>query len=820
MKIGTSESYRAIFVECFRDNEIIPIVVSGISVGCNTENGIVPNGDAYKKHMLESISDKVSEEELKSIQNMDFSKVAEIYEDESITSSYEQKKYLKENFYKASYSEYDRRKSFFDIKWAYVYSLNIDDVIENSTKYKDVILPNRRLESETFADDYCLIKLHGDIGEIIKYRDSYKVFTSKEYAKSLNENRELLIRLKTDCDSSNILFIGCSLQDEVDILSLDIIPSDSAENTKHNFFFSTKKPSHVDQIRLKNYGVTDYVLFESNDDMYKFLLSTWDEAQKIAGDRLSDYRGLNKITLKASDAKNQNIFYNGMSLIDYKDDTITFPHYMIERDLVGQIRQYISKHKTIVIHGQRYCGKSYLLVYLYKLYSATTCYIFSNHVKLSDESVDLLVTYKNAVIFIDEGSLTSQQYLKIIDNSDSIQMNKSSVVIMIEENDTESYILAKRKMELNGTVELLKRPLRNRFSNTESAVFNNRLPESNMMPYDTNEKNNRNETLLDHLTRSAALFSKQNLYSDKVINADSAPQLAYFIALASKETLYYTELVRLELTEINSDMLKLYSPFVEMIKTKRFERSNKNMSNLRVALNSKFWLNQQLSGMAEHKNNYDIIVDAYRYIIEREIDFSSVDLRHKRKMYKDYTFFDTINAIFGGANGGKMSLIVAIYNKLTDILADDFQFNHQRANCLLYYAGYLKKDYEKVYEEARNAAIIARQQVENEMRTSSNSKMEISLAHINYTIATIDATLCEIDNFDDDNMVTRAIKQCWLAVINPYNEMDFERDLKHTRKYGIVNFIKGLTLNSVVTRDKDIADKYSELLGKVIHIGN
>ena len=42
----------------------------------------------------------------------------------------------------------DYRKQFLDIDWPYIYSLNIDDAIENSSVYSKVILPNREFRSE------------------------------------------------------------------------------------------------------------------------------------------------------------------------------------------------------------------------------------------------------------------------------------------------------------------------------------------------------------------------------------------------------------------------------------------------------------------------------------------------------------------------------------------------------------------------------------------------------------------------------------------------------------------------------------------------
>lgn len=92
----------------------------------------------------------------------------------------------------------DIRSLFFNIDWPYIYTLNIDDAIENSSSFKKIILPYLEFNDEIFSDEKCVIKLHGDIGNIVTYKDSGKIFTSKEYALSLDKNAPLLNKLRND----------------------------------------------------------------------------------------------------------------------------------------------------------------------------------------------------------------------------------------------------------------------------------------------------------------------------------------------------------------------------------------------------------------------------------------------------------------------------------------------------------------------------------------------------------------------------------------------------------------------------------------------
>ena len=138
----------------------------------------------------------------------------------------------------------DYRKQFLDIDWPYIYSLNIDDAIENSSVYSKVILPNREFRSELLNEEKCVIKLHGDVNELVTYKVADKVFSSKEYALSIERNATILGMLRNDFRNQNILFIGCSLDDEMDLKSIDSLPVDyrNKDNLSKTIIFVKGQP--------------------------------------------------------------------------------------------------------------------------------------------------------------------------------------------------------------------------------------------------------------------------------------------------------------------------------------------------------------------------------------------------------------------------------------------------------------------------------------------------------------------------------------------------------------------------------------------------
>lgn len=77
-----------------------------------------------------------------------------------------QKSYLLNNFTKVELSQV--KKNFLSLQWPYIYTLNIDDGIENNGDYT-VVYSNRPVDEAIFDHSRCVIKLHGDVNEIFVF---------------------------------------------------------------------------------------------------------------------------------------------------------------------------------------------------------------------------------------------------------------------------------------------------------------------------------------------------------------------------------------------------------------------------------------------------------------------------------------------------------------------------------------------------------------------------------------------------------------------------------------------------------------------------
>ena len=217
MKIVKFCEIRSEFINNFRRNMIIPVIGSGFTRKCTSYKGTVPSGVEYKEYMIKEIARilHLPEEKVNDLRNSTFSKVSTAYN--KVVPLNDRLTYLRDNFTSVQLNE--AKQDFLSINWPYIYTLNIDDGIENNSKYDFIIYANRKVHEGVFTGKKCIIKLHGDVSEMLTYSDSHsEVFTQEQYVNSLKENTSLLNKLSHDMQFQNILFVGCSLDDEIIIL--------------------------------------------------------------------------------------------------------------------------------------------------------------------------------------------------------------------------------------------------------------------------------------------------------------------------------------------------------------------------------------------------------------------------------------------------------------------------------------------------------------------------------------------------------------------------------------------------------------------------
>lgn len=818
MKIGQIEEFKKDLLYCFKNKSLVPVVGSGLSCGAESSKGKVPSGNEYKEMMIETVMESLSadEDEAKTIKNMPFSKICDLYEDGTTINNTIRIKYLKDNFFNVILD--DNRKKFFQIGWPYIYTLNIDDAIENNSNYNFVIISNREVYDEIYSKHSCVIKLHGDIKDIITYGDSNcRVFSSKEYANSLIRNSSLLNKLRNDFVYQNILFFGCSLEDEIDLKTLSSlpVPPQNASSTR-KFIFVKGKPSRIQEASYKTFGITDIIWFESYDEMYDILLELWIESQKISDDELEYYQNIPIKTLPQNAEENASYFYYCKYLNDLKNHIISIPYFFVERDICQKILDNISLHKIHIIYGNSVSGKSYLLIDIYRRIKDRQKLFFDGRARINNAAFQKLIEMKNAVLIFDTGTLNREQIDSLLLSSTTIYNNNSDIILALNAHDSDisGLIKLRTKESKLDYKNLIEYELSNQLNTKESNAINDLLPYVDLPIFE------KKHSIIDNLIRASHIMNINGKFKNISLSNMNYKELALLIVLATKGKIYSLDIVKLSFESEIDTIIRLYSPYIDRTISNIIEKDSTDLSTIKYIVNAQYWLCRALGNFAINKNNYSIISDAYKYIITKLMDNAGSSKYRQYKACREYILFDTVNRIFLNESKGQLPLTVYLYGELHKILANDAHFLHQNAKCYFRFSHYNKNDEpEKYLTSALKMSKISLEMMKNNYEETKNEKILISQAHVQYTIASILSKLCKYHNYTDETEITETIESIYLALYSPYNIDDYKNIRNNLSSRSISNMITDM-FNPDINKPKISNESNYKLSEIVEHIQN
>lgn len=447
LNIVSFSDIRNDLVGSIRRNMLIPVIGSGFTRSCNALGGKVPSGTDYKAHMLERISvcDGVSVQEMEDLRTRSFSEISGVYHE--LVRKEERLSFLRKHFTHVSIEE--RKKNFLSIAWPYVYTLNIDDGIERNSEYTQIIYANRKMRKSIFDEEKCLIKLHGDITEMLSYEDSVsEVFDQSQYVRSLRENNALLSRLSNDLQHQNVIFVGCSLDDEIDILDASRQPP---EVGCARYFCTASIPSVIQQTKLRKYGISHCLVFDSYDDIYELLCDVADEANRIGYSEIDRFLISNIEQLKPDFDINKAYLFFGKSLID-RNKGCVLPYFFISRDITTEIIRNIPKYPIQLILGNSYCGKTYIAVDVIQRIRDRDIFMFESKDSLSNGALDAILNRGNCLMIADAGSLNISQIEQLLKSQSKLVSKKIHVILIANKNNRDLTSLI-RLMEVQGLLQ-------------------------------------------------------------------------------------------------------------------------------------------------------------------------------------------------------------------------------------------------------------------------------------------------------------------------------------------------------------------------------
>ena len=796
-------------IQMMRRKTIIPEIGSGFTRDCIARSGKVPSGEDYYNYMIAQIVDQNPDEmKVKELNNESFSSISSIYH--KMVQAEKQQSYLLNKFTNVKLENV--KKNFLKIDWPYIYTLNIDDAIENNSEFKTVLYANRDIRNSIFEQEKCVIKLHGDIKDILKYEDSNcEIFDQKQYVVSIKKNVSLLKKLTHDYEYLNLLYIGCSLSDEIDLLFSTSMAND---NNNNRYYCSTQIPTLLQKTKLEAFGITHCIVFESYDDIYEKMTDAFHQSLCITPDELEQFSTYEFKTLGTGFELNCPYLFQGKSILNNSKIAI-YPSFFVSRSVTDKIVENINSKGTQIVVGRGCSGKTYVSYDIIRRVRDREVYAFRSKDRINNETLTLLLNKENCLTIFDSKVLSIKQIEEIIlTTSERVVKSNSIIIIENKSNRDLSGLLVLMKMnEHLEDDEIPQLEISNRFSKPKTDEINNYLVTSSLGVF------SENKSIADNIINASNLLIQKNKFSQISPLTDNVRQVSSLIVLATLGKVYASDAINLDLVEEFEMQCKKAMPLIEKESTWVFEMSAANNSPLKYVVNAEYWLFNQLDILAKSRKGREKIIEAYRYIIGKLIEINGKpDLMKGEKYapYKDYILFDNIFQIFR-SQGTK--IIRDIYQSLNDILATDPNYLHQRAKCYIRsaYKSTEEKDKEKWLEMAYRDASISNSSFEKRYESHENEKIMISAAHSLYTAALALCHIAKLRNYRDISINANAVKCLYKAISSPFNSIEFvNNDATYNYNNVVGDLVSTFATDVKYLKDKDAEEKVAELLMMMI----
>ena len=781
---------------------IVPILGAGFSMGSKARNGFVPSSNEMAKHMCHEIQ---KYEQTDEITNVSFSKLSTYYN--SLVPSQTRKQYLIDNFLNVELSDY--KQKFLSIPWLYIYSLNIDDAIEKNSRFIPIDL-NANYEESLLENNEIVFKLHGNATHMSYEKDDsdLSVFDTTQYIRSLNNNKWILNRLRQDYIDKNMLFLGCSLTDEIDILYSYVNKDCENRNNTHRYYVTDRELSKIELIDIGKYGITDVLKVNSYDEFYDAIYKIEKELREVQKDALKEH-----LNLPISFTQSNDIDYvlYGKSIFSKGENRIVLPNHYINRYIVQCIVNDYSSHNIHIVYGKRVSGKTYVLAGVLQKTVNRDVYYFMSNDYINKTIINDLISKRNIVILIDTNAI-SRADLEYILSLDKRQLISNSINIVVCVNTSKKDDISEvARFKDKAHIKLFY--VDNHLSDKEFIDLKQKMSKLNI-PYFK-----KKQTFLDNIIRIQQEMSAKNSFKlkDFYVAPENYLHFVFLILLAYKGRITSSDMVLFELDREPYEIMPKLSFAVEMDYRNLLLGSAKDNDYFQIVCNASVWLLQYLSEISLRDSYFDIIVKSVCFIVKQ---LKTNGTNHNNKELYNFIKFDNLNMLLSGARYNRVHgikrLIQTIYTKLKPELCDDYQFNHQHAKCLLWGIESISdiKEREILLSESLRSAIIAKQQVEDLVSEKPyHDLLRISLAHINFTISMIKVKKYYFDT--SETTFVEAVEQLYQALSFKENwnaEELFDTVSNDSYDYSISKFIDELTTVDKHKYSKKTIDKINKII--------
>lgn len=715
----------------------IPFIGAGFTAGEQALNGKVPSGAEFMEMMRTAISNAPTLEKPSpsSLDRYSFQQLADEYFREQIVPLDQIKTTLRDHFTRVPITS-EAKKDFIRWDWEYLYTLNIDDAIERELNAIKVLPFTEFAQHKTTQFVY---KLHGDAADAITAgtSDAMKVvFGSADYITSLITNRSLISTLTNDIAERHLLFVGCSLTDELDIL-FALAQSKTAAvapPATNRVYITARAPTDYEsKKKLRSYGITE-VLVVDYAEFYAFVASI-DSPHQAVKSPLDPYTySYKKAARQTPEAFLQYLLQTSWTA--HEDPT----DLAVSRDDLRRVSPLIAE-PMVVLWGRRFSGRTTLLFAVLTLHANRKRYFIPSSAATSDSLLNTILRAKDALIAIDSGAMSYQQLQVIVRKLDQVRENNTTI------------LLATNRASLSALGSVLTNcalEVHDRMSAVEAKKINTKLePYGISKAWRPNVQNLNNIFSLSESLVVRKLLKQQSRLHDNITRlqqqwaASSVGKLEFSVLfyLGTRQRIYsryFRELAQAaglgHLANSHfSDFAKQWEPFVELEdadpSSMRSERSVKV-----IVANANAWIHYSIGRLS-------LKLGASETASQIVQTFATMNQVEDKAF--ELLLFDNLNAIFAEElTDLRASVIREVYERLAPLLAGAPDYWLQRAKGFYY----LSNDVQDLLVAVE---FCEKSIVQRAAKTSTNAKL---------TKANLLGKICKVKKNADDSDIVRAIE--------------------------------------------------------------
>lgn len=626
----------------YASSRLMPFFGSGFTKGERARKGRVPDANGLTEQIVNMASQKCQDPKA----------AAEILQISDLKTAFNllfMKDYIEpastRTYLRNMFSEVDISKTIkgklIQLKWPHIFTFNIDDAIESCTAVRlTKILPNRDVAREYISSSRCLFKIHGDVEDLCAYTDGSSTFTWAQYAKAIESNRSMLSFIQEHAEASSFLFIGCSLDSEIDILSL-------AQTTPFakSIFLKKGEPTLAEKIKLSDYGIEQIIFFDNYEQIAQWLVETLEEVVVSTPDRslqIDDFADINA---------NQtiNLIANGGPLLLTMGDqrAALCPRLFPVREQVKAIVRQVQNSPVVLVSGRRFSGKTTLLLQCIESINDYTTSFFATSDSFSPSVANLLSTQNNHIFFFDSNYLDTAS-LDAVLNAKTNPSNR--IVICATKGDADLF----RLKISNRLGDVTETTIESKLSQQEEIEFNSGLNNLGLAKY--NRGNNLLNFAYHYFTNYRSQIGTSALFERKFNNNE----LKVLVLIA---TFGKAERGRIKAVCENFDIIEFISNNDRLLESIPGETTT---SSGAIVCNSASWI-------------IKIVTDSFKdQAVGKRIGDMIIALANQGYIdaARNLISFDKLNEISGGSVN---SFVRDLYNRIQKPFENDNHYWIQRA---------------------------------------------------------------------------------------------------------------------------------------------